>query len=363
MALAPDGRLFITEKNGRILIVENGALLADPFLVINVDNNNERGLSGIAFDPHFEHNGYIYVYYTVKNANHNRVSRFTAEGNYAVAGSEMILLELDPLFGTIHNAGAMEFGPDEKLYISVGDGYNDQAAQRLNSLLGKILRINADGTIPTDNPFFSQTSGKYGAIYAIGFRNSFSLSIQSSTGRIFASEVGKADWEEINEVIAGKNYGWPIIEGPVDGQIPPSNYKAPVYYYDHGDGCAAVGAAFYNPNNFLFPSPYAGKFFFADYCHGYIKYMDPDVPDVVYPFAENINRPLNLTVAPDGTMYYLARAGLGGGSEEDNFATNNGTLWRIFYTGSSKPFISVNPQSILVSQGEDAHFNIGVSGV
>lgn len=362
MALAPDGRVFITEKHGKVLIVENGQLLPDPFLIIEVDNYNERGLSGIAFDPDFAENGFIYLYYTVKNENHNRVSRFTANGNYAVPGSEMVLLNINQLLNTIHNAGAMAFGIDGKLYISVGDGGDGQKAQNLGSLLGKILRINADGTIPDDNPFYNNTTGIYRAIYARGFRNSFSFTIQPGTGRIFATEVGGGAWEEVNEITAGMNYGWPIIEGPISGQTPPENYKDPIYKYNHNYGCAIVGAAFYNPSSNLFPQLYQGKFFFADYCQGYIKYLDPAAPGSSNPFATNINRPLNLLVAPDGTMYYLARAGLGGGSEEDNTATNNGTLWRIFYTGSGKPFISANPQSLLVSAGEDARFAMASSG-
>jgi glucose/arabinose dehydrogenase len=362
MALSPDGRLFITEKNGRVLIVDNGQLLPDPFLTLEVDNYNERGLSGIAFDPDFENNHYLYLYYTVKNENHNRVSRFIADGNYVLPGSETILLNIDLLSGTIHNAGSMSFGPDGKLYISCGNGANDAASQSLNSLLGKVLRINADGTVPSDNPFYNQTTGIYRAIFVTGLRNSFSMAIQPVTGRIFATEVGSSEWEEVNEFLPGRNYGWPIIEGPINGQTPPANYKEPVFSYSHANGCAAVGAAFYNPATAMFPSNYIGKFFFADYCDGYIKYMDPDIPGVANIFAENINRPLNMLVAPDGTMYYLARAGLGGGSEEDNTATNNGTLWRIFYTGSGKPFVSVNPQSILVSQGEDARFFIAASG-
>ncbi|HQW27138.1 MAG TPA: PQQ-dependent sugar dehydrogenase, partial [Saprospiraceae bacterium] len=151
MAITPDGRIFITEKSGRVRIVDNGQLLDDPFLVLEVDNYNERGLSGIAFDPAFEQNGYLYLYYTVKGANHNRVSRFTADGNYAMPGSETILLDIDPLASTVHNAGSMSFGPDGKLYVSIGDGANGNTSQDMNSLLGKVIRINADGSIPEDN--------------------------------------------------------------------------------------------------------------------------------------------------------------------------------------------------------------------
>lgn len=362
MALAPDGRIFITEKSGRVRIVDNGQLLPDPFLILEVDNYNERGLSGIAFDPSFEQNGYLYLYYTVKGANHNRVSRFTADGNYVLTGSETILLDIDPLASTVHNAGAMDFGPDGKLYISIGDGANGDAAQDMSSLLGKIVRINPDGSIPEDNPFYNVTTGIYRSIYALGLRNSFSMAFQPGTGRLFATEVGAATYEEINEILPGHNYGWPLIEGPVNGQTPPDNYMEPIFAYNHNAGCAAVGTAFYNPEVSMFPPIYDGKFFFADYCRGYIKFMNPDIPGITSFFVTGIDRPLNLLVAPDGTMYYLARAGIGGGSQEDNTASEEGTLWRIFYTGSGAPFISVNPQSLLVSAGEEARFAISASG-
>ncbi|MDQ3015118.1 MAG: PQQ-dependent sugar dehydrogenase, partial [Bacteroidota bacterium] len=301
-------------------------------------------------------------YYTVKDEDHNRISRFTADGNYVVPGSELVLVNIDPLLGTIHNAGSMAFGPDEKLYVSIGEGADGPKAQNMNSLLGKVIRINPDGSIPSDNPFYNTANGIYRAIYALGFRNSFSMSIQRGTGRIFATEVGASTWEEVNEILPGMNYGWPIIEGPINGQTPPPNYKDPVFSYNHNDGCAAVGAAFYNPDINLFPAIYAGKFFFADYCDGYVKFMDPNVPGIAAVFATEINRPLNLLTATDGSMYYLARAGLGGGSEQDNTASNDGTLWQIFYSGSNAPFVSVNPQSILISEGEDARFFIAASG-
>lgn len=361
MAITPDGRIFIAEKKGRILIVENGQLLPDPFLVLQTDNYNERGLSGIAIDPHFEHNGYVYVYYTIPLQNRNRISRFRAIGNMAT-GTEEILIELDVLLSTVHNGGSMAFGADEKLYVSVGDGSDSGVPQSMSSLLGKVLRLNADGTIPSDNPFYHQVTGKYRAIYALGFRNTFSISIQPGTNRIFGSEVGNSTWEEVNEILPGYNYGWPIIEGPQAGQDPPQNYKDPVFAYNHSSGCAAVGAAFYNPSTNMFPPEYIGKFFFADYCRGYIKYIDPDVPGVANTFATNINRPLNIITAPDGTMYYLARAGIGGGSEIDNTSSNDGTLWRVFYTGSNKPFVSVNPQPVTIPVGEDARFFTAASG-
>ena len=362
IALAPDGRVFITQKNGQILIVKDGELLPDPFLEIEVDNFNERGLGGIAIDPDFANNQYLYVYYTVPGANHNRVSRFTAVGDFGLPDSELVLLELDPLSGPIHNAGDMHFGADGTLFISAGDGTNQNNAQNLGSLLGKILRINTDGSIPADNPFFNQLSGKYRAIYALGLRNSFTFAIQPGTGRIFANDVGNADWEEINEILPGKNYGWPLVEGYIGGQDPPADYQDPFYAYSHDEGCAVIGAAFYDPQEVQFPAGYVGKYFFADYCFGYINVLDPATGEVTEVFATEIERPVGLLTAPDGSMYYLERRGIGGGSANDNTSSDNGVLWRIFYTGSDAPFVSENPDDLLLPIGEDAFFEVAALG-
>lgn len=362
MAIAPDGRIFIAEKNGRILVVRDDVLLPDPFLTLEVDNYNERGLSSIALDPDFEFNNYVYLFYTVPGANRNRVSRVTANGDFAIPGSEEILLEMDALAGTIHNGGGMVFGPDDKLFISVGDGADAGTGQAMNTLLGKILRINRDGSIPEDNPFYEQEEGIYRSIWAVGFRNSFTMDMQPGTGRLFANDVGSEFFEEVNEIVPGGNYGWAGIEGYYDGNNPPANYRDPVYAYDHGTGCAIMGASFYNPVQSQFPERYRGKYFFGDYCEGYIKVMDPHTGEIEEVFAEGINRPIGILTAPDGSMYYLARAGLGGGSELDNTSTNDGSLWKVQFTGNGSPIIAVQPDDILVSVGEDARFEVAASG-
>ena len=362
MTLAPDGRIFFTEKNGRVRIVENGQVLLDPFIEIAVDNFNERGLSGIAVDPDFENSPYIYLYYTVPGADHNRLSRFMAAGNFAVPGSEEILLELDTLAGPNHNAGALAFADDGTLFIAVGDGKKIDAAQSLNSLLGKILRINKDGTVPTDNPFYGQTTGKYRAIWSMGHRNPFAMHHESGTGRLFTTDVGNYRSEEVNEIFKGKNYGWPIAEGNHIDQTPPADYQPPLHFYNHDDGCAAVGVTTYHPVNPAFPPEYWDKVFFSDYCNGKIMTIHPSTGEIA-DFATGINRPLNLLVTPDGSMYFMARAGFGDGSAEDNTTSSNGSLWRIFYTGSGAPFIAVQPKTTLVSVGENAVFETAVSGV
>ncbi len=362
MALAPDGRIFIAEKHGTIRIVRDEALLSDPFLRLEVDNFNERGLSGIAFDPAFEQNNYIYLYYTVAGEGYNRISRVTANGDYAIPGSEEVLLELDPLSGTIHNGGAMAFGADGKLYIATGDGTLPENAQSMNSLLGKVLRLNSDGSIPADNPFYDQAQGKYRAIWARGLRNPYTFAIQPGTGRIFANDVGSQYWEEVNEIVRGGNYGWAGLEGERSGEQVPDNYRDPVYAYDHLTGCAVIGAAFYNPARPVFPEPYYDKYFFADYCEGYIKVLDPDDGTVAEVFATGIDRPIGMLVDEQGALYYLARAGMGGGSPQDNTSSSNGSLWRVTYTGSGAAVVSTQPSDITVPVGEEARFEVTATG-
>lgn len=367
MVITSDGRIFITIKSGKVLVVKNDVLLTEPLLNIEslVDNFNERGLGHIALDPEFDSNGYFYLYYTVRGGNHNRVSRFKAIDNTGSAEEEMVLLDLDGLSANIHNGGEMAFGPDGKLYISTGDGGFSNNAQSTSSLLGKVLRINSDGSIPEDNPFYSADGGIYNAIWALGFRNPFSMDIQPATGRVFACDVGNGWKEEINDVQAGKNYGWPLVEGKRGNQSVPSNYMDPLYDYAHGDGpdqgCSIVGAAFYNPSVAQFPDEYIGKFFFGDYCNGYIKYIDP-ATGTVSDFITGISRPLTIHVAPDGSLYYLARAGIGGGTATDNTSTTQGTLWKVMYTGTGAPKISVSPQPALVSVGQSATFTVAATG-
>src|SRR6185369_1049175 len=139
MEFAPDGRLFVCLQTGQLRVIKNGALLPTPFVSLSVDSSGERGLLGIAFDPNFAANNFVYVYYTVSTTpRHNRVSRFTANGDVAVGGSELVLLDLNNLStATNHNGGAIHFGPDGKLYIAVGENANGSNSQTLTNLLGK----------------------------------------------------------------------------------------------------------------------------------------------------------------------------------------------------------------------------------
>ena len=174
-----------------------------------------------------------------------------------------------------------------------------------------MLRINADGSIPTDNPFFGNATvtGNNKLIWAYGLRNPFTFGIQPGTGRIFIDDVGQNTWEEIDDGIAGANYGWPLSEGASVG----SGQTAPVYTYPHSGGsvtgCAITGGAFYNPSTAQFPASYVGKYFFSDLCSGWIKTVDPANGFAVADFASGISSPVKIRVGPTGSLYYLAGAG------------------------------------------------------
>src|SRR5262249_18374337 len=335
---------------GQLRVIKNGSLLATPFLTLTVDSTGERGLLGVAFDPNFAANNFIYVYYTVPGSPpHNRVSRFTANGDVVAAGSEMPILNLDNLSASNHNGGGVHFGPDGKLYVAVGENAVASNSQTLSNRLGKVLRINSDGSIPTDNPFFSMATGDNRSIWALGLRNPFTFAFQPGTTRLFINDVGQSTWEEINDGIAGSNYGWPTCEGFCSP--PNSSFRDPLFEYGHGTtsttGCAIVGGGFYNPGTVQFPASFVGKYFFADLCTGWIRLFDPS-NDLAADFASGVSSPVDLKVATDGSLYYLA--------------IGSAAVFRIQFTGGTAPAITTQPSNLTVAQGQPATFTVVASG-
>jgi len=322
MSFSPDGRLFVCQQAGALRVISNGTLLPTPFTTVATSATGERGLLGVTFDPNFASNRFVYVYYTAATpATHNRVSRFTAsiaDPNVAEPGSEVAILDLDDLSGaTNHNGGAIHFGPDGKLYVAVGENANPANAQTVGNRLGKLLRVNADGTIPADNPLTfpgiaGSPTGANRAIWAVGLRNPYTFAFQPGTGRMFINDVGASTWEEINDGIVASNYGWSICEGAC---TPPNgNFRDPLFQYDHvigaTGGCAIVGGAFYNPPVNQFPASYVGKYFFGDLCSGWIRVMDPS-NNTASDFASAIATPVDVQIGPEGSLYYLIRGGTG----------------------------------------------------
>lgn len=351
MAFAPDGRLFVAQQAGALRIIENGVLLAAPAITLSVNSSGERGLLGIAFDPNFTTNNFIYLYYTLSSAANNRISRFTMSGNTIVAGSESVVLNLDPLSSaTNHNGGTIMFGPDGKLYVGIGENANSANSQNLDTYHGKILRINSDGSVPPGNPFTTGSAQRQ-RVWEYGMRNPYTLSIQPGTGRIFVNDVGEVTWEEVNDcTTGGGNYGWPTAEGVSSNPA----FINPIYTYMHGGGvgfgCAITGGTFFNPTSTNYPSQYTGRYFFLDYCNNWIDQLILSGSTATRSnFASSIaGSPVGMATGPDGNLYFLSRA--------------NSAVYKITFTGSTAPIITTQPQSISVSEGNPASFTVTASG-
>jgi len=345
MAIAPDGRIFVCSQTGALRVIKNGVLLTTPFVTLSVDSVGERGLLGVALDPHFTLNHYIYLYYTVPGTPaHNRVIRFAANGDVVLPGSRVIILESNPLStATNHNGGALHFGADGKLYIAVGDNAEGNNSQNLSNLLGKILRISSDGTIPSDNPFVQSTTARH-EIWALGLRNPFTFAFRGATSFMYINDVGQSTWEEIDLGLAGANYGWPATEGPTTNPA----YKSPVYYYRHSEGCAITGGAFYSPTTSNFPSSYIGKYFFGDYCSGFIRMLNPSTAQATN-FITGASQPVDIQVGDDGSFYYLARG--------------TSSVMKVSYSATLSPVITTQPKSQLISAGYQVTFSVVASGL
>jgi glucose/arabinose dehydrogenase len=352
MVFAPDGRVFVTQQGGALRVIKNGALLPTPFIQLTVDAAGERGLIGVVLDPAFSTNQYIYLYYTVPGTPaHNRISRFTATGDVVVSGSETVILDIDPLSGaTNHNGGAMSFGKDGKLYVGIGENAFRDNAQNLDTHLGKILRINPDGSPPADNPF-PTGSDQRKLVWAYGLRNPYTIAIQPGTGRVFINDVGEGSWEEINEATAGGlNFGWPDAEGTSTN----SAFTNPVYAYPHGTGdgkgCAITGGTFFSPVSTNYPSNLIGHYFYQDLCNNWINNIDLSVtPAGRSAFATSLpGNSLSMLTGPDGNLYYLSR--------------NTGALNKIKYTPST-PDLTPNlllPQANFPAGSSVANFVVGL---
>ena len=306
MAIAPDGRVFVCEQGGRIRVIRDGRLLKKPFLSVPVYVGLEEGMLGLAFDPNFGWNHHVFVISTSGSpVRHEVIVRYTASGDTAVTASAKTIFELDPHLQHQHVGGALRFGRDGTLYVGTGDNDHEEWAQSLRSSFGKILRIRPDGEIPDDNPFANVARGAHRAIWARGLRNAFTFDIDAKTGKLFANDVGGGDWEEVNEIVKGANYGWPLYEGPSRD----TSFRAPVFAYRHEHGaCAITGGAFYRSRRAAFPREWEGRYFFADYCSNVISWLDPAAPGVAHVFGTTrIPGPVDLRCGPDGALYYLVR--------------------------------------------------------
>ena len=326
--IAPDGRIFVCDQTGHLRVVENDKLLTEPFVSIQVDSHWERGLIGVTVHPQFPKTPYVYICYVAKHPYpHHRLARLTADGNRAIEGSEQILLRGDDqrkFGGNVpagHQGGAIHFGLDGKLYLGLGEQTAKKPSQDLAALQGKLLRLNADGSIPTDNPFYGQTTGKYRSIWALGLRNPFTFAVDPDSGHFFINDVG-GNYEEINVASeAGLNFGWPIKDHGPTGS---SEFTDPIHIYPQ----ASISGGDFAPPNGDLPENLRGKYFFADFVHGWIRWLDPKSPQEAHPFLSGIRRPVDLRFDQSGNLYVLLRNAW---VIDGKFQPGTGTLMKVSF--------------------------------
>lgn len=342
VAWSPDGRMFIWQKNGVVRVFKNSALLPTPFLDFSAKVNtfNDNGMWWLAFDPDFDHSGFIYITYVYEpNGNPNdpspkvarlvRVTADPANPDVMLAGSEVSILDNLPNTSGTHSLGAIRFAPDGTMFVGNGDGASPSSvdldafgAQDLENVRGKIFRINPDGTAPADNPFYDGTDSVRSKVWCYGVRNPYGFGLHPVTHVPYFADVGWNDWEEINRGVAGGNFGWPCYEGNgpqpgyqgVSGQCAgATSVIAPIRTYSHstGDlsegGTCIVGGDFYS--GVAYPPTYQGSFFYADYSGNWIHRLVLDAGGGVLsalPFATGITGPTYVGQGPDEMLYYVS---------------------------------------------------------
>ncbi|CAH1212697.1 Aldose sugar dehydrogenase YliI [Paenibacillus plantiphilus] len=310
MDIAPDGRIFFTERSGALRVIEDGQLNPEPVITLDSPfiSDGEGGLLGLALDPDFSANHYLYLYHTYEEDDEvkNRVLRLIESSNKAQVDKVLI----DDLPGSSnHNGGRIKIGPDGHLYMTSGDRYEPTIAQDLGSTGGKILRISLDGTIPSDNPFPNSP------VYSWGHRNPQGLAWHPATGELYSAEHGQSAHDEINLIKSGGNYGWPLIEGDESIEDKDTPLLAPLLH---------SGSNTWAPSGITFVTdgPWQGDLLVAalrgqQLIHVTLEETASSVHSVFY---EEFGRLRNIYNGADGTLYLMTnnRDGRGSPSQEDD---------------------------------------------
>jgi glucose/arabinose dehydrogenase len=318
----PDGRFLIGEQQtGQIKVYKSGSLLSTPYAIISplYTGNNESGLLGLCLDPDFSSNGYVYAFVT-HDSNTSRVWRFTTSGDVGI--SPTLIVDNIPHRGVNHNGGGIGFGPDGKLYMAVGEAGDTSWAQDVNILGGKILRANPDGSIPADNPFGN-------LVWSLGHRHPFRVTFQPGTSRLYVTENGPSQDDELNRIIQGGNYGWPSDTGP---NANPSHID-PVHNF----------SSIVVPTDLLFyqgsAMPFDGELFLVEYLNARIRRftlsLDGDsVLSGPTDFVTGVSQPVDIEQGIDGALYFTTLQGRLYQVQSDGAATPT-TLVANFTNGNS----------------------------
>ena len=307
LAFAPDGRLFFTERPGRVRIVDPGTGTSEVALTLDdVSAQGEGGGLGLALDPNFAQTRLVYVYYTARTSagSVNRLARFREVGNRLA--ERVVLLDNIPAAG-IHNGGRVKFGPDGLLYATNGDAANMSFPQDLATLAGKIVRLNRDGSVPGANPFRSP-------VYSYGHRNPQGIDWHPATGELWATEHGNVGNDEINVIDAGQNYGWPRIEG---GQGM-TGMQTPITFYN--PAVAPSGASFYRGQRFPL---FVNNLFVGTLRGSHLLRLRIDGTSRRIAGQERLlegefGRIRDVVNGPDGLLYFATSNGRGGNANSDD---------------------------------------------
>ncbi|OPG93974.1 glucose sorbosone dehydrogenase [Chryseobacterium mucoviscidosis] len=303
----PDGRMFVTERPGAVRVIESGELASEPLIEFAAPfhEEGEGGLLGLAADPDFDDNGYLYAYHSYLEGDDiaNRVLRLKVSGGKATIDKELLG---DIPGGMNHNGGRIKIGPDHLLYITTGERYEPELAQNEDSLGGKILRIGLDGSIPEDNPWPNSP------VYSMGHRNAQGLAWNPNNGYLYVTEHGQRNFDEINRIEAGENYGWPEVEGDDDNN---GAYQAPLAH--SGDETWAPSGVAY-----IEEGPWAGSLLAANLRGEQLLKITlsedgTKVTQVEPIFEGEWGRIRNVTAGEDGKLYVLTNNRDGRGSPRD----------------------------------------------
>ncbi len=294
VAFAGEGNLFFTERPGNLRMIRDGELVEEPLLSFPAPfiSEGEGGLLGLALDPDFAANQYLYIYHSYEKDGDilNRVLRVIVHKDKA----EIDKVILDGIVGdTNHNGGRLKIGPDGLLYITAGDRYEPELAQEETSLGGKILRIHLDGSIPEDNPFEDSP------VYSYGHRNPQGLAWHPETGQLYSSEHGQTAHDEINLIHKGKNYGWPVIEGDEtkEGMISPLLHSGEETWAPSGMAFITEGEW---KNQLLVANLRGNQILKVELSEDGSKVVKTDTL-----FKGKYGRIRNVAEAPDGSIYFL----------------------------------------------------------
>lgn len=351
----PDGRALVTSLGGMVSItspIAQQPVTTSVYLALNdVNTSAEHGLLEVVLDPDFAQNHWIYLYYSALDMR-NKLVRFTDMGDHADPASATVIFQTqDPFSGCCHTGGAICFDNTGKILLTVGDDFNPLLAQDLHSPYGKVHRLNRDGSVPTDNPFYDATPGPYNAtgklksVYSYGLRNPFRAFYDAPTDRLLIGEVGGNDhtvaWEDLHLNAPGANFGWPFCgDGGRDpsGNCTDPQYSDPIFTYPHnGTGASLTGGFVYHGT--MFPPEWQGRYFYGDYARNWIRYLDFDAQGHVvgdHPFVDSAvygdlaaAAVVKLIEGPDGSLYYI--------SIFDDYVNYTGTIHRIFLSPDQAP--------------------------